>query len=56
MYRIKKDILHEFVLEDANLFLLRFFAENDGLTVTALDSKFKPERPTCRQTALEALI
>ena len=48
MYQIKKDSLREFLNDDANIFLLRFFAGNGGLATTTLNSKTMSQRPACR--------
>ena len=46
MYRIKKESLLDFVKDQANMFLLRYFAENEGLAATAAPGTKK--RPACR--------
>ena len=49
MYNITKDCLYSFINDDANVFLLTYFADNDGLGETK-------SRPTCRKNALTNLI
>jgi hypothetical protein len=52
MYRLTKASLNSFISTPANITLITFFAENDGLAAT--DQKFA--RPTCRKTSLDRMI
>jgi hypothetical protein len=52
MYSIKRENLGKFVKDPANIALLTYFHQQDGLTETDP----KSERPACRLNALETLI
>jgi hypothetical protein len=52
LYQLNKDHVHHFVSDRANMFLVEFFAANNGLTIT--DPNFK--KPACRGEVLESLL
>jgi len=52
MYRLTKASLNSFVSYPANITLITFFAENDGLAATDQ----KTSRPACRKNSLDRMI
>ena len=52
MYRLTKASFNSFISDQANISLLTFFAENDGLAATDTTHT----RPACRKNCLNRMI
>ena len=52
LYQLNKDHVHNFVSDRANMFLVEFFAANNGLSIT--DPNLK--KPACRKEVLDSLL